>query len=295
MSTNNAPPTKTEDKQAHITDYLQAPRKKRKNFVILAIPKGFESELVTTIVGFIRQHFPQLAISHPESKKELTRQFGRNISLLIIDHEFATGEHAVLKLIRSLKVKRKEEVIPVLFLTKNPAKLIAGYHKILLPYQEADDYIVYKKDSKQKLLSRIRSGIDATDARKSRRFKIDHEIMFFHLDQTGSIRGKLVDISVHGAQIIANNSILFKEGDQIKISIPIGNKVHSEFGDFLKISARVRRVFIGGNHAGISFEYVSENQNIRLTKFVVACATSQMSATIQNLKNQAAVDAKNRT
>lgn len=284
-------PPPTDDRQAQITDYLQAPRKKRKNYVILALPDGFNQDITNAIVSYVRKNFPQLAISHPETTRELTRQFGRNISLLVIDHDFEQGE-GVFELIKTLKEKRNTERIPVLFMTKHPSKLVATYHKMLLPYQETDDYVSYSKDSTQKILSRIKNGVELSGKTKTRRFSINHTVSFFHLDTNQTFEGKIVDLSIHGAELIAKNSILFREGEQLKISIPTLRILNSSMGEFLKLSARVRRVFIGGNHAGISFEYVSEVQNARLTEFVVNFATKRMSESTQKLKAKAIAASK---
>ena len=294
MEGNNAPPPgAVDDRQAQITDYLQAPRKKRKNYVILAIPEGFSDEIINRIVSFTRKNFPGLAISHPENKKELQRQLGRNISLLVLDDEFCPNDE-VFELVKNLKEKRSDEVIPVLFLTKNPSKLVQSYHKVLLPYQETDDYVDYRKDSYQRLTSKLKTGINQEAKRKSRRFPLNHNINFFHLDRNETLEGKLVDISVHGAKIVATGDLLFSEGDQLKLSIPtnVGAPEANEYGDFLKLSARVRRVFIGGNHAGICFAYVSDVQNARLTKFIVAVASRKMDQSTRALKAKAAAAAK---
>jgi hypothetical protein len=50
----------------------------------------------------------------------------------------------------------------------------------------------------------------------------------------------------------------------------------SSKGDFLKLSAKVRRVFIGGTQAGISFEHLSEQQILQLTQFLTDMVNDQM-------------------
>lgn len=291
---NNNQIQQAEDRQVQISDYLQAPRKKRKNYVIFASNNDFNPGLTDSIVGFVRKSFPQLAISHPQTGRELARQFGRNISLLLIDHEF-TGNDDIFKLIDTLKTRRSNEIIPVIFLTKNPTNLIESYHKSLLKYQAYDDYLVYTKDSKQKILSRIKSGIDNQNKRQKRRFSFGLKCTFFHLEKGKIFQGSIEDLSRHGAYLVSHASLLFREGDQLKISMTTSDILPINEGDFLKLSAKVRRVFIGGNHANVSFEYVSDNQSARLTKFLASLVSNQMGKETAKLKAKAAQEKKERS
>ena len=81
MAENDSKPAVGEERQNNITEYLQTPRRKRKNYVILAMAEGFSHDLLVAISGHVRKSFPHLALSNPKSGKEFSRQFGRNISL----------------------------------------------------------------------------------------------------------------------------------------------------------------------------------------------------------------------
>ena len=284
----NATEEKEEQKQddkGNITDFLQAPRKKRKNYVILALGDQFDIDLTQAIEGFVKRSFPQLATSLPASSIELQRQFGRNISLLIVNDEFGDPIE-LMQLILSLKRKRHTEVIPVLFLTRNPQRLVEAYHTHLLEYNESDEFIYYPGISKQQIFSRIKNGVETKNKRRSRRYKIDKPVSFYHLEQDKTIPARFLDLSVHGALLKAESECLFKIGDQLRVNIPVGSLLTGEKGDFLKLAGKVRRVYISGSMAGVSFEYLSESQIYCLTKFLTGHVAREMERRSAAFKGQ---------
>lgn len=282
----------SEERQSQIADYLQAPRKKRKNYVFFALGSSFPRALKGRMKDFVQKAFPQLAIAEPVNSSELGRLFGRNISLVIVDHHF-DKEETVFRLIKALKEKRAKEIIPVLFLTNSPEKLIKMYNQFLLKYQSTDDYVEYEKSSTQKVLSRIKLGIEVAEKSQLRPYTIKHKISFFHLDYNQTFQAEVIDLNIHGGQIVALGDCIFKEDDQIKITMPINKLIKSDRGDFLKISARVRRVFIGGTHAAISFEHVTDMQRQLLTKVLMAIVSDELSFQTKQLKISAALRQKN--
>jgi hypothetical protein len=275
-----------EDKTAaKIEAYLQGPRKKRKNYVIFALGERFDKDLAYALESYVRRSHPQLAISAPKTPDELTRQFGRNISLLVINDEF-TEKSLVMNLVRVLKEKRRAEVIPVLFLTRDAELLVETYHRELLLYHEADEYMVYPGAPRQQIMSRIKSGVENQNRRRSRRYTVNLPLNFYHLNTNGFIDGRIVDLSMHGAVIIADKDIIFRLGDQIKLNIPISDYIFYENGDFIRISARVRRVFISGTKVAVSFEHVTEQQAHLVGQLLLAIVSKQFSRQVTRLKAQ---------
>ncbi len=275
-----------EDKNAaKIEEYLQGPRKKRKNYVIFALGERFDRDLSFAMEGYIRKSHPQLAVSNPKSADELKRQFGRNISLLVMSDEFAE-KNVVMSLVKLLKEKRRSELIPVLFLTRDAEALVEIYHQDLLLYHEADEYIVYPGAPRQQIMSRIKSGVDNQNHRRSRRYSVNIPINFFHLTLDEHIEAHIVDISMHGAVLIADKDIIFRQGDQLKLNIPIANYLQYEAGDFMKISAKVRRVFISGTKVALSFEHVSDKQAHLIGQLLMALVSKQFARQTQKLKAQ---------
>lgn len=278
-----------EDKNAaKIEAYLQGPRKKRKNYVILALGERFDKDLGFAMESFIKKDYPQLAISSPRTPDELTRQFGRNISLLVINDEF-TEKTSVMNLIRVLKEKRRNETIPVLFLTRNAEDLVKIYHKELLLYHESDEYIVYPGNPRQQIMARIKAGVDNQNHRRSRRYNVNLQVTVFHLNKDAILEGKIVDLSMHGALVNAEKDVIFRPGDQVKISIPIHDYIQYEYGDFIKISAKVRRVFISGNKVALSFEHVTDSQAHLIGQLLLAIVSKQFARQTSRIKAQYAV------
>jgi hypothetical protein len=277
----------TEEKgtQNKLEAYLQGPRKKRKNYVILALGDTFDRQISGGLESFIKKSYPALALSTARTTDELTRQFGRNISLLIVNDTFADRAH-VMSLIKALKEKRRDENIPVLFLTKDAEALIKAYHTTLLLYRESDEYLVYTDTTLPQILSRVKHGIDAKNRRKSRRYPVSLPITYFHLTHNTLSDGRIIDLSMHGALITAGQNTIFRLGDQVKLNIPVSQFLHMPDGDFIKISGRVRRVFISGNQVAISFEHVSEKQAQLIGQLLIAIVSRNFSQQTNRLRSQ---------
>ncbi len=258
-----------------IGEFLQSPKKKRRQFIQLAVSEGMDRDLVAAIQNFLRKQFPSLGVSAPANMSELKRQSGRNIVLLVIDDEFAPLPE-VLGGVQALKSRKADQATPVLFLTRKPEELVAAYHEVLLPYQESDDFINYTGVTTDQILSRIKLGLELKGRRRSRRYKVNMPISCFHLTQNVSVPVAIVDMSVHGALLRASEGVRFRLGDQLRLSIPVSNYLTGH-GDFLKVSAKVRRVFISGDLVGVSFEYVSDHLSLQLSQFVVSLVNSQLS------------------
>jgi len=282
-----------EKSQADITTYLQAPRKKRKNYVLAAFSPEFPRETAIAVEAYLRKSYPNIALSTPKTPKDLMRQFNRNISLLIIDDQF-DEDNKVMEMVGALKSKRQSERIPVLFLTKNPRRLVELYHQSLFLYHEIDDYHFYPDINRSKLYSRIKNGIENQNLRRARRYKVNLPITFFHLIKDQTFPARILDLSLYGALIQGTKDFIFKEGDQIRLNIPIGEILGLDQGDFLKLSAKIRRVYISGNLVAVSFEYVSDAQQFNLTQLLTNLVTIEMKRQTLDLKRAMAVAAANK-
>lgn len=267
------PGEKPKEKVGNIVDYLQAPRRKRKSFVVMALGKGTQ-DLGTSIESFVRTNYKAIAVAQPRSSEELVKNFGRQVVLLVLDDEFIPIDQA-LELVRDMKKRKNATSIPVLFLTRHAENLVDAYNKILLPFQESDEYILYPKAEPNHVLSKVRQGLGASYRRRSRRYKVDIELSYFLLDDDKRHSGQLIDLSVHGGVIKAEDGRIYRLGEQLKLHLPVGDYLPSTMGDYLKLSAKVRRVFIGGTQAGISFEHMSEQQLYNITLFLTNLVNDQ--------------------
>ncbi len=286
----NAAANDEKGKGRGVVDYLQAPRKKRRSYVLVACGRNIPQDLQSQIDHFLKSQFKNYAISYPKSPEDLIKQFARQVKLLVYDDEFIESEegNAALALIEELKKKKGNAPVPVLFLTRSPERLIDGYGKVLLPYQEADDFVDYERMGAAHVFSKIRASLGSTNRRRSRRYKVDLELAYFLLNKDAFFPGHLVDLSIHGGLIKSDDQRTFHVGEQIKLHIPVAEFLAPTEGDFLKLSAKVRRVFIGGSQAGISFEFVTDKQLLMLTRFLTEMVNLQNARRLQAMRAKAA-------
>ncbi|MFW7382007.1 MAG: PilZ domain-containing protein [Oligoflexus sp.] len=279
---------KTEGKRGNkIEDYLTGPRKKSRNYVIFGLSDGFDRDLARNLVHTTQRHYPSLSIVVPRNMEELAKHFTRTISLLVLDDQFDQPEN-VMKMVKILKETRRKDAIPVLFLTRNASTLIERYHEELRLYHELDEYVVYPGLPTNKIMSRIRSGIDEKNRRRSRRYQTTIDMKFFHLAKDQWLDGRIVDMSLHGATIEAKDQMIFRKGDQLKIVIQVGDFLNHLQGEFLKLSARARRVMISGTQVAVSFEYVTETKFSQLSQYLSNYVQRQMLRQAIKTKNKLA-------
>lgn len=258
-----------------VTDYLAAARKKRRTFVIMAMGEIFDEELAGGIEGFVKNNYPNHSIALPKNEQELRRMFNRNIVLMIVDDEFMDME-GLLKVVLDMKQRKQEAVVPVLFLTRHPERLVEEYRKVLVAYHESDEYIAYKGMATPLIMAKIKNALEHGNRRRSRRYKTDIDVTFESLSRKGAHKGLLVDLSVHGALLRADGLEGFHVGEQLALFIPTGDALRKEVGEFIRLAGRVRRVFINGGEVGLSFDHLSERQLFLLTKFLVHMVSHQV-------------------
>ncbi len=275
------------EKGGKVADYLAAPRKKRKSYVLMALGRSAGPDLSGGIEHYLRTNFKGVAVAAPKTPAELFKNFARQIVLLIFDDEFMDLDEG-LAMIAELKRRKNSGQVPVLFLTRQPDKLIDAYNKTLAPFQEMDDYINHSRVEMSHILTKVRLGLTTNNRRRSRRYKIDMPLNYYLLTDDKMHTARLVDLSVHGGLLKTDDGKIFRLGDQIKLNIPVTDVLPTHAGDFLKLSAKVQRVFIGGTQAGISFEHVSETQLFTLTKFLTEFVNDQGARRVLAQKTRAA-------
>jgi hypothetical protein len=264
-----------EKKQQGVVDYLQAPRKKRKNYVVFAVGESFHKDTAASMEIFVRKNFPAMAIAAPKNIQDLKRLFTREISLLVIDDHFSSLDDT-LDVVAYFKEKKNATLSPVLFLTEDPSRLITSYQKRLMIHQEVDNYIPYRNLPLAQIYARIQHGLNIKEARRSRRFSIVVPVKYLLLSRNKFFDGQLIDISIHGAVLKSSLEEGFKVSDQLKLHLPSFGILPNQNGEFLRLSAKVRRLFLSGDKCGISWEYISDEQHFLLTKYVTELVNRDM-------------------
>ncbi len=267
-TTTTASSTTTEKKESNVTDYLETQKKKRKNYIVIAGSSSLSPDVVTSIQNYVKKLIPGIVTVRPQGIIDLAKLVTKQINLMVIDDEFAEINE-VMKTLRVMKEKKADTHMPVLFLTRNVDSLISAYHKELLLYQETDDYVNYRKNSVDRVLSKIKISLSEVAKRKSRRFSIDIPISYHQLRYGQQHSGRLIDVSLHGALIEGSNTHLFEMREQIRLSVPVYNYTKPALGDYLSLTGIVRRVYISGSRAGLSFEYLTNDKINALSEFLV--------------------------
>lgn len=302
-------PPEDDRKKTNLSDYLTAPKRKRKSYVVTAFSPAVPSEVDDRLLALIGSANKNLSVAASTSTDDLIRNLRRHVVLLLYDDEFMALEPG-LNLIKTMKQHTKTSA-PVLFFTRRPQVLVEAYHKILLAFHEADDYLDYSRMSTAQIMSRVRTGIITKNRRRSRRYKVDLPIEYFdeksrfqpefdppdipglvlrydHVsDQDVEIPphplelpvqgypGRLIDLSMHGTLIAGSNERIFRLGEQIKIKIKLEAHKSVDSSEFLHLSAKVQRVLISGNTAACSFECLTLSQSDKLLKFLTEIVNEQ--------------------
>jgi hypothetical protein len=274
-----------------VVDHLQAPRKKKKDYVVIAFNSQYNRELGDTLENQIRLNFKNLTTIRPKTAAELQRLFSRQIVLMLVEDEFA-GVTETVKLVRTLKEKKSKTPTPVIFFTENSDNLITEYHKELALYQEADTYVNFRSSTLNQMVAKVSKALAEKGVRKSRRYSVDIPVTYFHLTRNRECHGRLVDMSVHGAVLKDANGEVFRGSDQIRVNIPFGKFVSNREGDFIKVAAKVRRVFIDGSQVGLSWEYMSPHQLFLITSYLTEMVNDEMYRKAMKQRTTAALQAQ---
>lgn len=266
---------KTTERKLGVEEYLSAPRRNRKKYILMALNPDFDRDLSSGMEAYLKKTFGEYSLLRPKSSQELARLMNRQIVLVVIDDDFS-GIEDNIQIVKSLKEKKTEETIPVVFLTDHEEQLILEYNKKLLLYQEMDNYVSYKKMPLYQICARLQSAVTSIGStRKSRRYKVDLRVHYRESNGGEQREAMLNDLSIHGGVLQVASDRLFRLNEQLIIRIPIGNILPTESTDFLRLFSRVRRVFMSGSRAGISWDLVSEKQFMTLTKFLLELVTRQ--------------------
>jgi hypothetical protein len=259
-----------------VVDYLQAPRKKRKSYVVLAAGPSVDQDTVQAIQRFMRTHYQKLSFIVLKSLEDLVKYSTRNIVLAIVDDRLSNRSDT-LNTIRKLKEQKTDGPMPTLFLTRESQELINEYQKTLKAWHEVDEYIVLTEAARHTIFTKIKSGLESRSHRRGRRYKVSIPVHFKLLDAGEKVfKGTILDFSIHGALLsVEGGEHHFALKDQILCHIPISQFIKGST-DVFRVSAKVRRVLISGDKAGISWEYISEAKIATMTSLLTSIVDSSL-------------------
>ena len=257
----------TSDKsQDNIKDIERLMGGKRKKYILTAIGQDIHDNLKNVITSFFKTNIPNYTLVHLKNKTEFSRYLTRQVKFIIIDDSFSSMNENI-EFIKNIKTKHHETSIPTTILTNNPNKLVKLYNKTLLQFQEVDQYMPTNTLSESKLYEVLKLQVNRVNARKSRRLKFNQKIKIITpLEEV--VSANLNNISFHGAQIECP-SLIFKIGQFYRIRITLRPILPIQYGEFIWLTSKVRRILISGNIGGFSWEDLNASQKNVLADFLI--------------------------
>ena len=253
-----------------VVEHLQAPRRKRKSFVVMAAGPSIDSDTINAVNRFMKSQYPKISFVVLNSLADLVKYSSRNIILALVDDELE-NRSTTLQTIGKIKEKKTDGPMPTLFMTRDGTALVKDYRTELSRWHEVDEYIDLHESPRHALFTKIRGVLENKNPRRSRRFKVSMPVAFQVLDYGEKLfEGTLLDLSIRGALLSVNDGIHnFSAKDQLLIHLPIGRFIDSA-ADVFRVSGKIRRVMISGTKAGITFEYMSDEKTTSLTAIVAS-------------------------
>lgn len=182
----------------------------------------------------------------------------KNIEVVLIHHSVFGTEAEMVDVAIKLKERKK---VTVIFVTKNEQDLIAAYREKMSLYEEMDDYVSSPPDPTE-LFKKLQK-VASVEGRAAKRFTVDVPVKVVSVDSLKEYDGLLDDLSLVGCGLSFTENLGFRREEQLRIKLPLFNFgiFHPQYGDFLKLALRVRRLSIRGQSVGCSIEHLTPMQH----------------------------------
>ena len=238
--------------------------------------KFFETALASAIKDFT-------VIRIEDLDEALKALLVKNVELVVMDSSFLHSD--MLSVEFALECKKKKKV-PILFVPLEPSNLIREYRDKLYGYQEFDDYLNVPLDESD-LVKKLKK-LGYAKSRAAKRYEVNVPIIMYRLNNDRQYSVFLNDLSLVGFGVKIESHDIFKISEQVQIKIPIYRYgiFDRNYGDFLKISGRLRRVSIDAKTLGFSNEFLSSTQSELLMNLIEKLSMQTKSAppTIKKIK-----------
>lgn len=182
----------------------------------------------------------------------------KNVEVVLMHHSLLGSEQEMVDFAKQMKERKK---LTVIFVTRNERELIAAYRENMALYEELDDYVNSPPDPTELFKKLQKAGI--VEARAAKRFSVDIPVKVMRVDSQIEVSGELDDLSLVGCGLTFNSDLGFRREEQLRIQIPLNafGIFHPQYGDFLKLALRVRRLSIRGQSVGCSIQHLTSMQN----------------------------------
>lgn len=259
--------------------YLQRNRNSAKSKrYVLALQKSRlvgenELKLISKAVeNALPEHFLIKLDDRDEGFKALSV---KEIDVVVLHHTMAGSASELVDLARHLKEVRERRKLKIIFVAHDERELINAYREKMGLYEELDDFVTNPIDAAELYRKIQRAG--TIEARAAKRFTVDEKVRLHRLDRDEIVDAELLDLSLVGCGVSVPGEIVFRRGEQLRIQIPLMafGIFHPHYGDFLKLSLRVRRLSLKGDNLGCSIEHLTALQNECLIQLLEEIARKQ--------------------
>lgn len=196
----------------------------------------------------------------------------KNIEVLVLHHSLTTTDEELVLFAKQMKERKK---LTVIFVIRNERDLIAAYRENMALYEELDDFVNSPPDPTELYKKLQKAG--AVESRAAKRFTVDIPVKVMRVDSQEELTGELDDLSLVGCGLTFPSDLGFRRDEQLRIQIPLNafGIFHPQYGDFLKLALRIRRLSIRGLSLGCSIHHLTSMQNDCLVNLLEDIARKQ--------------------
>ncbi len=233
--------------------------KKKKRYVLYLFKLSRDDETrIRTVEKAIQTALNEhILVRFEDPNEALKALLVKNIEIIFIDYSLFNDDNVSVDFGVECKKRKK---CPLFFVAKNEETLVKKYREKLSLYEEFDDYFKEPIDFIE--ISRKIKRASTTIGRRAKRFSLGIPLKVYRLNSDIYEDVILNDVSLVGFSLGLKNEHFFKTNEQVKIKIPLHdfNLFHPQYGEFLPIAGKVRRISINGKNIGCSIEHSTPMQ-----------------------------------
>jgi CheY-like chemotaxis protein len=231
-----------------------------KRYVLLLQRPRLMSEMESKLILKAVEHgLPGYSVIRLEEPHEGLKVLNvKNVEVVLVHHSVFNTEAEMVDVAIKLKERKK---VTVIFVSKSEQDLIASYREKMSLYEEMDDYVSSPPDPTE--LFRKLQKVASVEGRAAKRFNVDVGVKVTRVDSLEEYDALLDDLSLVGCGLSFKENLGFRRDEQLRIKLPLFQfgLFHPQYGDFLKLALRVRRLSIRGQSIGCSIEHLTSMQH----------------------------------
>lgn len=235
-----------------------SPKKKKKYILFLYTHSHDNEEKIRMMEKAIQKTLKNFVLVRLEEPDEgLKALIVKNIEIVVIDSSLFNDDLVAVDYALECKKRKK---CPVLFVAKDPQKLIHEYRQKLYAYEEFDNYFNDPVDIAE--FTKKLQQVGSSQGRTAKRFSLSIPIKLYRLNTNSVYSVTLTDISLVGFGVLLDHTDIFTQNEQVQIKVPLSlfKIFHEQYGEFLPLSGKLRRLSINGESLGFSIEFVTPMQ-----------------------------------